>query len=66
MPDGTLDDRASSELARIRRARPELDLVLTHVDDRLDAGGLGGLRLGDQVILSDMSASDAHNRIRLE
>ncbi len=25
-----------------------------------------GLRLGDQVILSDMSASDAHNRIRLE
>ncbi len=26
---------------------------------------LEGLRVGDQVILSDMSAQDAHNRIRL-
>ena len=24
-----------------------------------------GLKVGDQVILSDMSAQDAHNRIRL-
>jgi HlyD family secretion protein len=26
---------------------------------------LEGLRIGDQVILSDMTAQDAHNRIRL-
>ena len=25
----------------------------------------GGLKVGDQVVLSDMSAQDAYNRIRL-